>query len=90
MEPTNEQLADSMIALATKILGSGVPQAPARVDAIDQVLASPPRVSQVADLRDSKEMQDLRTAIVDALIRNDALRNALILVNTLVTRLGVI
>lgn len=63
--------------------GAGV----AGADAIDAVLASPPRVTAVRSLRRDPVVETFRRELTDGLIRVDTLNRLLSLVNTVVTAL---
>lgn len=67
-------------------LVSGGVESDAPVDAISRELARPPRVSEVKSLRDAASVEAFRTAMIDALIENDAARQALVLVNNVLQR----
>ena len=56
-------------------------------DAIDAVLASPPRSTGVRSLRRDPVVETFRQELVDGLIRVDTLNRLLGLVNTVVTAL---
>jgi hypothetical protein len=59
---------------------------PRKPDAIDRVLSESPRTTQVVSVRESAEMEAFRQAVVDGLIQNDAVRQLLALVNTVLTK----
>jgi hypothetical protein len=59
-----------------------------RGDAIDEVLASPGRVTGVRSIKDSPQAEAFRQAVVDGLIRTDVVHKLLGLINEVV--LGVL
>ncbi len=57
-------------------------------DAIEAVLASPPRQTAIAPLREAPEVQAFRDALLDGLIRVDTANRLLRLVNDIILRAG--
>ena len=60
---------------------------PAAGDAIDLILATPPRETQVRSLRNEATVQAFRRELVDGLIRVDTANQLLRLVTTAITSL---
>jgi hypothetical protein len=56
-------------------------------DAIDEVLQSPARRTQVRPLRDAPEMAAFRQALTDGMIRVDTVNRLLRLINEIVVKL---
>jgi len=79
-------LDDLLDSLATAADGSR-PDPVRRPDAIDAVLAAPPRTSRVRSLRDSPVVAQFRQELLDGLIRADAARRLLALIAEVVKRL---
>lgn len=83
-------LLDEVNALAGNLDRLRSLSVPKQADAIDRVLAEPARTTEVVSVKDSAEMEAFREAVVDGLIQNDAVRQLLSLVNTVLTRVLVV
>lgn len=68
-------------------LDEAVRKRTSRSDAIDAVLGSPGRVTRVTSLKDSPQAEAFRQAVVDGMIRTDAVNKLLGLVNEVVVGL---
>ncbi len=60
-------------------------QSPGSGDAIDLILASPPRKTEVRSLRHDPVVEAFRRELTDGLIRVDTVNQLLNLVNTVIT-----
>jgi hypothetical protein len=79
------QVLDELLAtLETRLTASGTD---GREDAIDAVLGSPARTTNVTSLREAPEVASFREALIDGLIRVDTANRLLRLVNEIVIRL---
>lgn len=65
-------------------LDAAVRRKSTRGDAIDAVLASPGRVTNVTSIKDSPQAKAFKQAVVDGLIRTDAVHKLLGLINEVV------
>ncbi len=68
-------------------LDKGIQQQPDAGDAIDLILASPERTTEVRSLRHDPVVEAFRQELVDGFIRVDTANKLLNLVNTVVTAL---
>ncbi len=68
-----------------RTLDQGIQQQPGAGDAIDLILASPPRETRVRSLRNEPVVEAFRRELTDGFIRVDTANKLLSLVNTAVT-----
>jgi len=67
------------------VLGGAAPEAAPGGDAIDEVLGSPPRVTEVRSLRDHPDVVQFRQDLIDGLVRVDTVNRLLGLLSTVLT-----
>lgn len=79
------QILDDLLKTLDGRLAASGPSA--RGDAIDAVLAEPPRTTAVTSLRESPAVAEFRQALTDGLIRVDTANRLLTLINSVITRL---
>ncbi len=87
MNTATESL-DRLIEQLSANASAAAPDA-GRGDAIDEILSSPPRQSDVPDLRQHPVVQQFRQDLIDGFIRVDTARQLLDLVSLVVSALAV-